>query len=163
MLVFIYLVYLMIALLYETVPAFEDTWIECLGDLARYRLAIEDDDIMDRKVWTGVARHWYSKASDKTPTTRRLYYHLAILARPNALQQLFYYSKSLCAIVPFPSAQELILTLSKPVLNADHARGQYRLPPLDMAFVKAHGLLFTLKDMNKFEPTVNKFLRLLDT
>ncbi|KAL6401452.1 Telomerase-binding protein EST1A [Ilyonectria robusta] len=31
-------------LLYETVPAFEDTWIYCLGDLGRYRMAIEDHD-----------------------------------------------------------------------------------------------------------------------
>jgi hypothetical protein len=36
MLAFIYLAYLMMALLVETVPAFEDTWIECLGDLGRY-------------------------------------------------------------------------------------------------------------------------------
>ncbi|KAK4182138.1 hypothetical protein QBC35DRAFT_518994 [Podospora australis] len=35
MLAFIYLAYPIMALLYETVPAFEDTWIECLGDLAR--------------------------------------------------------------------------------------------------------------------------------
>jgi hypothetical protein len=27
----------MMALLYRTVPTFEDTWIECLGDLERYR------------------------------------------------------------------------------------------------------------------------------
>lgn len=27
----------MMALLHETVPAFENTWIECLGDLSRYR------------------------------------------------------------------------------------------------------------------------------
>ena len=33
----------MMALLLETVPVFEDTWIECLGDLARYRMAIEDE------------------------------------------------------------------------------------------------------------------------
>lgn len=39
MLSFIYLAYSMMALLYETVPAFEDTWIECLGDLSRYRYA----------------------------------------------------------------------------------------------------------------------------
>ncbi|KAF5642769.1 uncharacterized protein FTJAE_3485 [Fusarium tjaetaba] len=26
----------------------EDTWIECLGDLGKYRMAIEDDDIRDR-------------------------------------------------------------------------------------------------------------------
>ena len=58
MLTFIYLSYSMMALLYETVPAFEDTWIECLGDLSRYRMAIEDDDIRDREgiqhqIWAG--------------------------------------------------------------------------------------------------------------
>jgi hypothetical protein len=53
-LAFIYLAYSMMALLYETVPAFEDTWIESLGGLGRYRMAIEDDDIRDRDVWTGV-------------------------------------------------------------------------------------------------------------
>jgi hypothetical protein len=162
MLAFIYLAYSMMALLYETVPTFEDTWIECLGDLGRYRMAIEDDDIRDREVWTGVARHWYSKASDKAPTTGRLYHHLAILARPNALQQLFYYSKSLCVAVPFTSARESILTLFEPVLNSDNGQGQYRLPPLDTAFVRAHGLLFTNRDMQRFRPTVQEFLGLLD-
>ena len=34
MLAFIYIAYSMMALLYETVPAFVDTWIECLGMLA---------------------------------------------------------------------------------------------------------------------------------
>jgi len=48
------------------------------------------------------------------------------------------------------------------VLNADTHQGQYRLPPLDTSFVKAHGLLFTGKDMEKFDPTVNEFLGLLD-
>ncbi|KAJ5011815.1 EST/SMG-like protein 1 [Colletotrichum sp. SAR 10_99] len=38
MLHFIYLAYSIIALLYETVPIFEDTWVEYLGDLGRYRL-----------------------------------------------------------------------------------------------------------------------------
>ena len=161
MLAFIYLAYSMMALLYETVPAFEDTWIECLGDLGRYRMAIEDDDIRDREVWTGVARHWYSKASDKAPSTGRLYHHLAILARPSAIQQLFYYSKSLCVAVPFASARESILTLFDPVLN-NSGEGQYRLPPLDTAFVKAHGLLFSNKDMAMFEPVVREFLGLLD-
>jgi hypothetical protein len=50
MLAFIYLAYSMMTLLYETVLAFEETWIECLGDLGRYRMAIEDDDIRDREV-----------------------------------------------------------------------------------------------------------------
>ena len=73
----------MIPLLYETVHAFEDTWIECLGDLGRYRMAIEDDVIRDREFWTGVARHWYSKASDKASTIRRFYHHSAFFARHN--------------------------------------------------------------------------------
>lgn len=46
---FIYLAYQLMALLYETVPAFEDTWIECLGDLGRYRMAIEDEEIRERE------------------------------------------------------------------------------------------------------------------
>jgi hypothetical protein len=163
MLAFIYLAYSMMALLHETVSAFKDTWVECLGDLGRYRMAIEDDDIRDREVWTGVARHWYSIASDNSPTTGRLYHHLAILARPNALQQLFFYAKSLCVTIPFTSARESILTLFEPVLNADNGQGQYRLPPLDTAFVKAHGLLFTNRDLQKFDPSVKEFLGLLDT
>lgn len=55
MLAFIYLAYTMMALLYETVPALEDTWIECLGDLGSYRMAIEDGDIRDRGFWTYVS------------------------------------------------------------------------------------------------------------
>ena len=104
----------------------------------------------------------YSKASDKAPTTGRLYHHLAILARPHALQQLFYYSKSLCVVVPFASARESILTLFEPVLNSENSQNQYRLPPLDTAFIRAHGQLFTNKDIDRFDATVDEFLGLLD-
>lgn len=138
MLTFIYLAYSMMALLYETVPNFEDTWIECLGDLGRYRMAIEDEDIRDREIWTEVSRYWYSKASDKAPTTGRLHHHLAILARPNAVKQLFYYTKSLCVAIPFKSARDSILTLFDPIINGT----QTRLQAIDLNFVKAHGILF---------------------
>ncbi|KAF4989226.1 hypothetical protein FGRMN_9239 [Fusarium graminum] len=158
MLTFLYLAYSMMALLYETVPAFEDTWIECLGDLGRYRMAIEDDDIRDREVWTGVSRHWYSKASDKSPTTGRLYHHLAILARPNALQQLYYYTKSLCVPIPFSSARESIMTLFDPVLN----NSPTRLAPVDAAFVRAHGILFSGKSQDQLEESMKHFIEQLD-
>ncbi|EHK15981.1 uncharacterized protein TRIVIDRAFT_227912 [Trichoderma virens Gv29-8] len=91
MLTFIYMAYSMMAPLYETVPASADTWIECLGDLGRYRMAIEDDDIWNREIWTTVARPWYYKPPPIFSMAGRLYHHLAILARPNPLQQLFYY------------------------------------------------------------------------
>jgi hypothetical protein len=158
MLSFIYLSYSIMALLYETVPAFEDTWIECLGDLSRYRMAIEDDDIRDREVWTGVSRYWYSKASEKSPTTGRLFHHLAILSRPNALQQLYYYTKSLCVPIPFPSARESIMTLFDPVLNGD----ANRLEDVDAAFVQVHGILISGKCEDQLEPSISKFLGLLD-
>lgn len=152
MLTFIYLAYSMMALLYETVPAFEDTWIECLGDLGRYRMAIEDEDIRDREIWTGVSRLWYSKASDKAPKTGRLYHHLAILARPNAVQQLFYYTKSLCVAVPFKSARDSILTLFDPILSGT----QNRLQPIDLAFVKAHAILFIVSNTDEKEKPLPK-------
>jgi hypothetical protein len=161
MIAFIGLAYTMMALLYETVPAFEDTRIECLGDLGRYRMAIEDDDIRDREIWTGVARHWYSKASDGAPTTGRLYHHLAVLARPNALAQLFYYSKSVCTSLPFAPTPESILTLFDPVFNAS-VSSYSGLPPLDLAFVKAHGVLFKRKTLQGFEPQAQEFIRILD-
>ncbi|KAI9172344.1 SMG-like protein 1 [Paramyrothecium foliicola] len=158
MLSFIYLSYSIMALLYETVPTFEETWIECLGDLGRYRMAIEDDDIRDREVWTGVSKYWYSKASEKSPRTGRLYHHLAILARPNALQQLYYYTKSLCVPIPFPSARESIMTLFDPVLNGN----ANRLQPIDAAFVRAHGILISGKCQDQLELSMNEFLDLLD-
>lgn len=43
MLTFLYLAYQMMALLFETVPGYKDTWLECLGSLARDPLAIEED------------------------------------------------------------------------------------------------------------------------
>ncbi|OHE99818.1 hypothetical protein CORC01_04954 [Colletotrichum orchidophilum] len=158
MLTFIYLAYSMMALLYETVPTFEDTWIECLGDLGRYRMAIEDDDLKDREVWTSVSRHWYSKASDKAPQTGRLYHHLAILARPNALQQLFYYTKSLCVPIPFLSARESIMTLFDPHFNGTAPR----VPEIDAAFVRVNAILFSGKHTDQFVSSTNEFIECLD-
>jgi hypothetical protein len=150
MLAFIYLAYQMMALLYETVPAFEDTWIECLGDLGRYRMAIEDEDVRDRETWAGVARSWYTKAADKNPTVGRLYHHLAILARPNALQQMYYYSRSLTCVKPFQSARESILTLLDPILGRAGATLTHALA-IDTNFIKAHGLQFEESSVVKID------------
>ncbi|KAF2477583.1 uncharacterized protein BDR25DRAFT_320839 [Lindgomyces ingoldianus] len=161
MLAFIYLAYQMMALLYETVPAFEDTWIECLGDLGRYRMAIEDEDIRDRETWAGVARSWYSKAADKNPSVGRLYHHLAILARPNALQQLYYYARSLTCVKPFPSARESILTLLDPILGRPTTSYSHALP-IDTSFIQAHGVLFEKLTPETFEDARFAFQSQLD-
>ncbi|KAF2729944.1 hypothetical protein EJ04DRAFT_446190 [Polyplosphaeria fusca] len=161
MLAFIYLAYQMMALLYETVPAFEDTWIECLGDLGRYRMAIEDEDIRDRDTWAGVAKSWYSKAADKNPSVGRLYHHLAILARPNALQQLYFYSRSLTCVKPFPSARESILTLLDPILGRPTTSYSHALP-IDTSFIQAHGVLFEKHSPEMFEDAKFTFQSQLD-
>ncbi|KAL2049789.1 hypothetical protein ABVK25_009884 [Lepraria finkii] len=106
MLAFIYIAYTMTALLYETVSTFEDTWIECLGDLDRYRMAIEDDEFKDREVWSDVTCFWYNKAADKSPSVGRLYHHLAILARPHPLVELSLYVRALTCVSPFGRAGE---------------------------------------------------------
>lgn len=125
-------------LLHEAVPAFQDTWTECLGDVSRYGMAIEEDIHLQEK-WTALSRYWYMKKSDKNPATGRLYHHLAVLARPNAVQQLCYYTKSLYTAIPFPTARENIRTLFNPILTATKDES----PNIDLAFVKTHGLLFT--------------------
>lgn len=54
---FLNLAYSLMGVLYETVPAFRDTWVECLGDLARYwwALCLEDEDSNKR-----VRKQWLS-------------------------------------------------------------------------------------------------------
>ncbi|KAI0393794.1 hypothetical protein F5Y17DRAFT_476429 [Xylariaceae sp. FL0594] len=152
MLTFIYLAYSMMALLYETVPAFKDTWIECLGDLGRYRMAIEDDDVRDREHWTVVSRYW-------------LYHHLAILARPNVIQQLFYYTKSLSVPIPFAATKESILTLFEPLFkdgDAENTENPRRPRRPDASLIRAHGILFTGKRRESYQENVDAFLGSLD-
>jgi hypothetical protein len=93
MLAFVYLACSMMALLMESVPLFMETWIECLGDLARYRMVVEEVDLRDQEIWSGCANMWYEKAADKTLNVGQIQHHLAVLARPNTVRQLFYYSK----------------------------------------------------------------------
>ncbi|KAK1907858.1 hypothetical protein P3342_006188 [Pyrenophora teres f. teres] len=80
-------------------------------------MAIEDEDVCDRETWAGVARSWYIKAADKNPTVGRLYHHLAILARPHVLLQMYYYSRSLASVKPFENARESIKALLDPLVQ----------------------------------------------
>lgn len=161
MLTFIYIAYSMVALLYETVQSFEDTWIECLGDLGRYRMAIEDDNIRDREVWSGVARFWYGKAADKSPNIGRLYHHLALLARPCTLQQLSLYTQSLTCVLPFESTRRSIMTLFNPILNDKDFRYS-KSSVMEIIFIRAHGLLFSRRCYKEYAQSVQQLLNGMD-
>lgn len=50
MLLFVYVAYSMMAWIMESVPSFEETWDECLRDLARYRVAIQEVEPRDRAI-----------------------------------------------------------------------------------------------------------------
>ena len=164
-LTFLYHAYSMLTLFLESAPEFWETWIECLGDLARYRMAVEDVDMRDREAWAGVARSWYHQAADKNQSVGRIQHHLAVLARPDILQQLFYYTKALVSLHPFPSAGESIMLLFDPLFNAPRPSDQLIVAS---SFVTAHGYLFTQSsspsglDVSGFVMHTQEFLQHLD-
>ncbi|KAK0302739.1 hypothetical protein LTR82_017780, partial [Friedmanniomyces endolithicus] len=139
MLSFIILAYQMMVLLYETAPIFSDTWIECLGDLARYRMFMEEEKEAHAQ-WGCVAASWYIKASDRHPQIGRLYHHLAILERPS-LRKFACYGKSLTCAVPFPNARGSLRALCIPMAGVAQPAC---FPELlsEASFCKLHALLF---------------------
>ena len=155
---FIYLAYSMVTLLYETVTAYLDTWIECLGDLARYRMAIEQDR-EEHAQWASVAASWYIKASDRHPQIGRLYHHLAILERPS-LRKIACYGKSLTCVVPFLNARESLTTLCKPIAEEAQPAPQITLQA-EAAFCKLHALMFLAKPDSEVQPAFNIALSFL--
>ena len=164
MISFIYFAHQMMSLLYETVRAFKDTWIECLGDLGRYRMAIEEEDAGVRETWAGVARFWYSKAASRSPAVGRLSHHLAILARPHALRQLYLFCRSLTCIQPFLSARESIVTLFDPVTGSVNLEASNSSTSrIDSLFIRLHSMLFTKDKLDEFDGVLRTFLGLLDS
>ncbi|KAL4884158.1 hypothetical protein BJY04DRAFT_206014 [Aspergillus karnatakaensis] len=159
MLSFIYFAYKMMTLMVETVPKFEDTWTECLGDLSRYRMAVEDVDIGEREIWVGIARYWYNKVADRNPEVGRVQHHLAVLARPDIVQELFYYTKSLVCARPFTHTRESLVPLFTPLLRSP--RTARRLPELT-AFVTGHVFLFSGDTSDAFLTKSTEFLSLLE-
>ena len=149
MLAFIYTAYSMMTLLYETVPAFANTWIECLGDLGRYRMAVEDDDRRDRETWSGVSRYWYKKAADMNPKVGRLAHHLAILSKPFTFEQLSLYLRALISIIPFESARTSILTLFNPVMEGKQDAASPS-SHVEIVFVKLFAIMFKGERLNEF-------------
>ena len=102
---FIYLAYQMMALLFEAVLEFSDVWKECLGDLARYRMAIEEQSVA-RRTWAAVTERWYKMVWNEHPNIGRLAHHLGVIERPS-LRKLCFYTRALTSIIPFPPARAL--------------------------------------------------------
>ncbi|GLI74851.1 hypothetical protein PoHVEF18_003099 [Penicillium ochrochloron] len=142
-----------IAQLHESTRAFREIWIECLGDLARYRMALEESEF--RTHWAGIAEWWYNKFADLSPEEGRIQHHLGILARPDVLLQLFYYTKALVSIRPFPQTRESMARLFHP------DNGQQQAYTMVAAFVATHSALFNEWPADQYITSAKHFLSLL--
>lgn len=134
MLSFMYEAYYMLTTILETVPRYEEVWMECLGDLARCRMRLELGDVSEYGLWAEIARYWYNKTADKMPNQGRLQHHLAVLAQTDIVLQLFLYTKSITSVLPFTPARERFL----PFCGSRQKQDQ-----VAMAFVSVHGQVFT--------------------
>ncbi|KAL4981126.1 hypothetical protein BDW66DRAFT_124032 [Aspergillus desertorum] len=159
-LAFFHMAYGYMTVFLEFVPKFEDTWLECLGDLSRYRMLVEDADIRERECWAEIARYWYNKAADKNPDVGRIQHHLAPLARPDFVQQLFYYTKSMVCLHPFGGTRDSILHLFNTVLKAPES--VISLQEIVASFVTAHGYLYKDELGDPFKRACLDFLSLLE-
>ncbi|GAO49865.1 hypothetical protein SAICODRAFT_5582 [Saitoella complicata NRRL Y-17804] len=165
MLSFLYFAYDLMTTLLETIPIFRNTWLECLGDLARYRMAIEENVEEDRETWRGVARMWYYRASKKEPAVGRLYHHLAVLVPPgegSRMEQLFYYSRSLIVAHPFSSSRESMLALFNPEYVQMQMDNSLDDQPASAKFSDLHRMLFGSVQLDDFELAVDDLVALLD-
>ena len=133
---FISLSFTLLTVLYEHAVGLEGIWSECLGDVARFGMAVQTS-LEERSIWLGSSRMWYLKAIDLSPNVGRLSHHLAILSRPEPMGQLFHFIKSLCAVTPFGPARESIATLFNPVFSREMGLCE----GLDVVAVKLHGLV----------------------
>ena len=115
---FLYLSYQMMALLRETVPRFTDTWTECLGDLARYGMAIETG--VRRETWAAVAAFWHKMAWNEHPQIGRLAHHLGVIERPS-LRKLCFYTRALTSVTPFPPARDTLTKLCLEIVQCEPA------------------------------------------
>ena len=84
-----------------------------------------------------------------------------MLARPNIVQQLFYYSKALIAVVPFTNARESIMLLFTPFL--DRPKDTYhRYTVVESSLVTAWGILFKRGSIAEFTRHTTDFTSGLD-
>ncbi|OQD80157.1 hypothetical protein PENANT_c038G04824 [Penicillium antarcticum] len=109
--------------------------------------------VTDRDIWAGVSKYWYNQDTDACPETGRIQHHLAVLSRPDTLQQFFYYTKALISVRPFANARVSIAQLFNPILSAPADRHT-----LITSFVAAHGALFMRMPVEHFVARSKFFL-----
>ena len=104
---------------------------------------------------------WCNRAADGSPNVGRIQHHLAVLARPNVVQQLFYCSKVLVSVIPSPNARESIMLHFNSFLEGSQIASQ-RYPLVESAFINANGILFTQGSILNYTSLMDHFCSTLD-
>ncbi|RJE19040.1 hypothetical protein PHISCL_08623 [Aspergillus sclerotialis] len=152
MLTFIHFSYSMLTLLLDTVPRFELIWMECLGDLARYRMAIVADS-PGYEFWSRISRYWYCKKMDEAPESGRIQHHLGVLCQRDIVQRLYYYTKAYISVHPFPARESIL-----PLFDSANQRSTPNQDQVATLFVRVHGQLFTQGVTNQAIKLAGSFL-----
>jgi hypothetical protein len=150
--------YELILLLLEKCPHFKGIWLERLGDLVQYRMLV---DTQTQEACLAIASSWYSRAADLNPEIGRYQHHLATIAQPKPLKQLFHFFKALISVQPFASRQDIHLFFGQFWDPTQTAIKKY--PSVLTSFIKAHSLLFIKRDTVEFIGLASGFLTELDT
>lgn len=128
---FIYHCFSLLGMLVDPPYESRHMWLEALGDLARFMMAIASSGYGD---WRGAAQYWYIRASNRSPGIGRLFHHCAVVCIYR-IDSLFYFCKSLTAVQPFEPSRDIITSLfaSNQDNENDSAAGK---------FIKMHEILF---------------------
>ncbi|KAJ6045439.1 uncharacterized protein N7446_012303 [Penicillium canescens] len=136
-----------------TNSALGDSLFEQLGDLALYRAVVEKSD---RKDWEAIPRYWYQKAADRNPDSGQLQHRLAACSRSDPLKALFYLTKALISVQPFPHSR---VTVGRFFDRWDTLALQHNT--MATSFIAAHYVLLTGDPDGQFMTLANGFLSLL--
>ncbi|CAP74128.1 Pc36g00010, partial [Penicillium rubens Wisconsin 54-1255] len=132
-------------------PALGVILYEQLGDVTRYHMAAQRQH---RKHLAGISRYWYRKAADQNPNLGRIQHSLAVLSHSDALQRLFYLTKS------FVSVQPLCHSWATIDIFFDHWKGFTFQRDMAAHFVIAHRLLLENCSGERLKALTNDFLSL---
>ncbi len=158
MMTFVDIAYEIMALLQETVPAFQEIWHVCLGHLAMYRSYFENNQ-ETLEVWISIAHFWYTTVSDDRPGVGYIYHHQAMLAS-TWLERLSLLKKSVVCSQIYPNGQSKIADLFMQV----HKLQDLHKSSFEKAFLQGHRDLFlgsaysTRTDLSIMRELLNDFI-----
>ena len=151
--------YAIVGLFYESLLDSDLIWLECLGDLARYMMVIEEDAGY-RAIMNKTAHAWYQQVLDSTPTIGRLSHHQAVLSGSAPLKQLVYYIVALSTEQPFLAARQSIASFFARVLKSSESMLKKNSSSYtELMLLRLHALYFVRASAEELCDPVQKFTR----